>query len=206
MISIKQLIKHTLKKRLPKSIIKLHRLRRIKTLWPTCDIRTDCISLDGQCDFGNHVRIPETSEFWGGYIGDYTYIGKYCSIPNATIGKYCSIGARCSIGGWQHDYSKKSTSPRVYREILLQKYVDQILQVQIGNDVWIGDNVVIVKGIIGDGAVIGAGVVVTKDIPPYAIVAGNPAQIIKYRFDEEQIKCLLKEKWWKKSSLDRNEL
>ena len=161
----------------------------------TCDIRTPNINLD-ECTFGKYVSIPFTTEIWGGEIGDYTYIGEYCSISNATVGKYCSIGARCSIGGWQHDYKKLSTSPRVYREILNQGYHDQIMQVTIGNDVWIGDNVVVLKGNIGDGAVIGAGSVVTKDVPPYAIVASNPARIIKYRFEEEKIIRLLNDKWW----------
>lgn len=137
-------------------------------------------------------RLPKC----GGYMGDYSYVGDYCSIPHAVIGKYCSIGERCSIGGWQHDYSRITTSPKVYREILGKEYIDQIMQVEIGNDVWIGDNVVILKGRIGDGAVIGAGAVVTHDIPPYAIAVGNPARVIKYRFDEETIGLLVKTKWW----------
>ena len=67
----------------------------------------------------------------------------------------------------------------------------------IGNDVWIGTNVVIMRGIkIGDGAIVAAGSIVTKDIPPYTIVAGCPAKIIKYRFAEEIIKQLLELKWW----------
>ena len=67
----------------------------------------------------------------------------------------------------------------------------------IGNDVWIGRNVIIISGVkIGDGSVIGAGSVVTKDVPPYAIAAGNPAKIVRMRFDEETIKKLLKIEWW----------
>lgn len=167
-------------------------------MWPTCDIRTPNINLD-KCVFGKYVRIPATAEVWGGSIGDYTYIGEYCSIPNAKIGKFCSIGARCSIGGWQHDYYRETTSPRVYREVLEEGYIEQRLQVTIGNDVWIGDNVVIIKGNIGDGAVIGGGAVVTKDVPPYAIVGGNPTKVIKYRFNKEKIDMLLNSHWWDKN-------
>jgi acetyltransferase-like isoleucine patch superfamily enzyme len=67
----------------------------------------------------------------------------------------------------------------------------------VGNDVWIGRNATILSGVtIGDGAVIGCDSVVTKDVPPYAIVAGNPASVRKYRFDEETVKVLLRLKWW----------
>lgn len=69
--------------------------------------------------------------------------------------------------------------------------------VRIGNDVWIGDNVIIKNGVkIGDGAVVGLGAVVTKDVPPYAVVAGVPAKIIKYRFSDEIISELLELEWW----------
>ena len=69
--------------------------------------------------------------------------------------------------------------------------------INVGNDVWIGATSTIMSGItIGDGAIIGAGAIITKDVPPYAIVVGNPGKVVKYRFTEEQIELLLKISWW----------
>lgn len=77
------------------------------------------------------------------------------------------------------------------------KKIKQKGQIIIGNDVWIGNNVILLSGIkIGNGAVIGAGTIVSKDVPPYAIVVGNPMKVIKYRFNEEQISSLQEIKWW----------
>ncbi|NCC18133.1 MAG: CatB-related O-acetyltransferase [Bacteroidia bacterium] len=72
-------------------------------------------------------------------------------------------------------------------------------KIVIGNDCWIGDRVYLIGGVnVGDGAVILSGAVVTKDIPPYSIVGGVPARVLKYRYDEETINYLLKVKWWNK--------
>jgi acetyltransferase-like isoleucine patch superfamily enzyme len=69
--------------------------------------------------------------------------------------------------------------------------------INIGNDVWVGAKSTIMSGVkIGDGSIIGAGTTVTKDVPPYSIVVGNPGKIVKYRFDENQIEKLLKISWW----------
>jgi acetyltransferase-like isoleucine patch superfamily enzyme len=79
--------------------------------------------------------------------------------------------------------------------------------VVIGNDVWIGSGVTILSGVnIGDGAVVSAKSVVVKDVPPYAIVGGNPAKVIKYRFSQDQIERLLKNPWWELSDSRINEL
>lgn len=145
---------------------------------------------------GTNVSIAEDSQVWGGGIGDYTYIMGQTCIANAKIGKFCSIGQHCSIGGWIHPYSLMSTSPLLYREILNTEYNDLNISVVIENDVWICDNAVIIKGTIGTGAVIGAGAVVTHDVPPYAIVVGNPGRVIGYRFDDSQIFSLLESRWW----------
>lgn len=129
-------------------------------------------------------------------IGEYTYIGKNCNITKTTIGRYVSIGNNCSIGPGEHDFSLASTSKKIYDspdwyEKLTEK------ELTIGNDVWIGADSIIRRGIkVGDGAVIGANSFVNKDIPPFAVVAGNPAKIIKYRFDEDKQKALADSKWW----------
>jgi acetyltransferase-like isoleucine patch superfamily enzyme len=138
-------------------------------------------------------------------VGEYTY-GKPRVIyrgekASLRIGKYCSISTQVIIFlGSEHRMDWVSTYPFPY----LWKEASSIKghpyskgDVVIGNDVYIGYHATILSGVaIGDGAGIGAGSVVTKDIPPYAIVAGNPAQIIRYRFGEETIRALLKIKWW----------
>lgn len=146
--------------------------------------------------FGSNVNISKDSQIWGGYVGDYTYIMGQTCVAFANIGKFCSIGEHCSIGGWKHPYKLISDSPRLYREILDIEYDDLNSSVVIENDVWVGDNAVIIKGTIGTGSIIGAGAVITHDVPPYAIVAGNPGHIIGYRFDDARICELLESRWW----------
>ena len=116
-----------------------------------------------------------------------------------TIGRYCSVaqGVRCIPGN--HPYLEVSTHPFFHRsEFGYVKNAEySCKKLIIGNDVWIGLNAIILPACknIGDGAIIGGGAVVTKDVPPYAIVAGNPAQIIKYRFSKEEIELLEDSKW-----------
>ena len=113
---------------------------------------------------------------------------------NIHIGNYCSIAYNVMLlVDRNHDYKSVSTSPLLE----IKRKLNSKGEIIIGHDVWIGNNVTILSGIrIGNGAVIGAGTVVTKDVPPYAIVVGNPMKIIKYRFDETQIKKLQSIKWW----------
>ena len=128
-------------------------------------------------------------------IGAYTYIGYNCFITKTTIGRYCSIANNVSIGMGEHELNKISTNSLFYdnpKEILLAK------DCTINNDVWIGVDAIIRRGItIGNGAIIGENSFVNADVPPYAIVAGSPAKIIRYRFTPEQIEIIEKSKWWK---------
>lgn len=141
-----------------------------------------------------------------GTLGRHSYINQMMvymipgeELANLQIGNFTSIGYQTSsILNLLHDYASvtTSTSPIFGLDRHVMK-IDQKYEILIGNDVWIGNGVTLLPGVkIGDGAVVAAGSIVTKDVPPYAIVGGNPAKVIKYRFTDEQIEKLLDIKWW----------
>ncbi len=119
-------------------------------------------------------------------------------IHNIQVGKHSSIAPDVlMITDMNHDYHMTSQGCLFDEDNPTPKYIKRKGQIIIMNDCWIGTNVMILGGvIIGNGAVIAAGSVVTKDVPPYAIVGGNPARIIKYRFDKETIQGLQLINWW----------
>lgn len=143
-----------------------------------------------------------------GNVGYGTYIQED-SFIFGNIGRFCSIGVGVKVTNWKHPYKSPfaSTSPMFYSirkqsgETFAteQTFEEYTASVEIGNDVWIGNGAFLVGGIhIHDGAVILAHAVVTKDVPPYAIVGGVPAKVIGYRFDDNTIEFLLNTKWWNK--------
>ena len=125
------------------------------------------------------------------FIGDKLIIGKFCQI--ATNVKFVMNGGSHHLGGFSS-----------FPFIIFQSYWPEVPFIEnrkkdtvIGNDVWIGYGATIMLGVsIGDGAIIGTRAVVTKDLAPYEIVGGNPAQVIRKRFDDETIDFLLKLEWW----------
>ena len=155
-------------------------------------------------DVSSKARLMSPYHLNSSTVGDFTYIMPHSWISQVTIGRFCSIGPRFTGGAGIHPLEGISTSPMFYSTrrqngFTLSK-TDKIVErrrIIIGNDVFIGMNVTVLDGVtIGDGAVVGAGCVVSKDVPPYAIVVGNPMQIIKYRFPENIREQLLAIKWW----------
>lgn len=131
--------------------------------------------------------------------GTYGSVARRGVMNNVNIGKYCSLATGIIVdSGFNHNTEFISTYPfHVMTGVEAEHPVTCKGDINIGNDVWIGEEVIIMSGVtIGDGAVIGAKSLVTKSVPPYSIVGGVPIKLIRERFTDEQIKSLLKIKWW----------
>lgn len=178
-----------------------------------------------KCIFGKNVVIDKNFECEGGNkifhdstvlntkIGYGTYIADASFIANSDIGRFCCIARDVRTVSGNHPSSKFVSIHPAFYSILKQSgftFVDKNIfednkfydvsrrkAVKIGNDVWIGEGVRIMEGInISDGAIIAAGAIITKDVPPYSIVGGIPAKIIRRRFSEEDIEWLNNFRWW----------
>lgn len=149
---------------------------------------------------------------FGGYMGYGTYIAHNSDLNYVKIGRFCAIGSNVGIiiGAHPYTYPFVTISPIFYSKSRIKRpnyaeknyfkefvHAEDNFHVVIGNDCWIGNDVRIISGVrISDGAVVLAGAVVAKDVPPYAIVGGVPAKIIKYRYSDEDIIWLNQIKWW----------
>lgn len=160
-------------------------------------VSEDC-TLKGENKFGQNCIISRSR------FGRATYCVNNVVISNAEVGSYTSIASNVSIGLHSHPTrGYVSTFPGFHHRWGMTPYLDRPCEfnvqsrTNVGSDVWIGDSAIILNGItVGDGAIIGAGAVVTHDVPPYAIVGGVPARILRYRFSREQRVALIKTKWW----------
>lgn len=188
------------------------------------NVRKDTLIKPSRLTTFMNIEVPVRLE--GGIIyccdiGAFTYTNYNIYINSVvSIGRFCAFGPNVTIGMPEH--SVKSISPHIIfpnydcewansfcnytnnnEQMIEQIKLNQNKElasknsITIGNDIWIGGNSIILRGVtIGDGAIIAAGSVVTKNVPPYSVVGGIPATIIKYKFSQEIIKKLLDLKWW----------
>lgn len=160
------------------------------------------LKLEGGSFYSATVR-EIINRYHGVQVGAYSY-GE-CLMPGAlprgvVIGRYVSVASEVKVFRRDHPMNRLSTHPFFFNSSLnyLSKDTINPNSLLIGHDVWIGARVIITPGCcqIGDGAVIGAGAVVTKDVPDFAVVAGNPAKLIRYRFSEEVRQQIKESQWW----------
>ena len=155
------------------------------------------------CSISKKSKVCSGSNLSSVSIDDYSYMGHHCFCVNTAIGRFTSISDNCCIGGAAHPIEFVSTSPVFHKgnNVLKKNFAEHPFkttqETYIGNDVWIGMGAYIKSGVtISDGAVIGMGSVVTKDVGPYEIWAGNPAKLIRKRFTDATIDQLCSTKWW----------
>lgn len=161
-----------------------------------------------------YARIPEMALNWDApvSIGAFSYVVPGSYMAGCEIGRFCSIASNARVMGENHPIDRVTTSTWTYGknidEVVKEDFGVSIRQSRnlpaspktiIGNDVWIGEYATLKRGVrLGTGCIVGAQSVVTKDVPEYAIAVGNPARVVRKRFDQTTIDRLLESKWWEK--------
>ena len=151
------------------------------------------------CEIGARTKVAESS------FGDYSYVVNDSDIIHSTIGKFCSIAAHTRLNPGNHPLDRVMLSHVGYRSSAYGLGPDdpdffewrRASPVTLGHDVWIGHGAVVLPGVtVGTGAAVGAGTIVTKDVPPFAVVVGNPGRVLRYRFTAAVIANLQRIAWW----------
>jgi hypothetical protein len=156
--------------------------------------------------FGRYTEVGARTSVAESTLDDYSYVVNDSDIIYTDVGKFCSIAAHVRINPGNHPMTRATQAHFTYRaSAYFEGEADEAaffdwrrsFRITIGHDVWIGHGAIVLPGRnIGTGAVVAAGAVVTKDVPPYMIVAGNPARVIRPRFDDRLAARLMAMAWW----------
>ena len=159
-----------------------------------------------QSTLGAFVEIGEGAHILETVMGDYSYTARFADIAYSFLGKFVNVAAFTRINPGEHPHHRASLHHFMYRSSYF--WPDEVDEsavfdwrrsrpVRIGHDTWIGHAAVIMKGVtIGNGAIVAANSVVTKDVPPYAVVGGTPAQLLKWRHPDNTAQRLQALAWW----------
>ena len=155
---------------------------------------------------GRFTELKERVRFWDSELGDYSYIERHAEVIYARTGKFCAVASGVCINALEHPIDRVSQHKITYRpnEYFAGAKLDKTFRdkrrsriVEIGHDVWVGRGATIMPGVkVGHGAVVAAGAVVTRDVAPYAIVAGVPARFLKWRFEPKIGERIIALAWW----------
>lgn len=160
---------------------------------------------DRESHFTKYTHILKGAKLKNVQVGKYSRVGENCQITNAVIKNFTAIAKDSIIGLGQHPTNYLTSHSIFYKKGNWGWHDDWIApidfienkRITIGNDVWIGRRCMVMDGVtIGNGAIVAAGAIVTKDVPPYAVVGGVPAKVIKFKFPEEIINRLETIQWW----------
>ena len=186
------------------------RLERVNTIARGAQIGPDAW-VSGS-DIGAGCQVAKGCKIYRATLSGQVTVARYTSLwgpsifvsgggQGVEIGSFCSIAHHVSLQEQFHN-SQRTTTYFIERNLLEQPEPPEALvtkgPIRIGHDVWIGAGAQVLSGVsIGDGAIVAAGAIVTRDVPPYAVVAGNPARLIRYRFGPDRIAQLLDMQWWR---------